>query len=45
MASQKVLVIAALASLCACAVQAQDYPNRPLRILVGFTPCGGLTSQ
>ena len=43
MASQKLLVIAALAlSLVAGAARAQgDYPNRPLRILVGFTPGGG----
>ncbi|HUQ74276.1 MAG TPA: tripartite tricarboxylate transporter substrate-binding protein, partial [Burkholderiales bacterium] len=46
MASQKVLVIAGLVlSGLACAptrAEAQDdYPNRPLRIVVGFTPGGG----
>ena len=41
MASQKVLVVMALA-LWACTGAAQDaYPNRPLRIVVGFTPGGG----
>lgn len=43
MASQKLLVVTALVlSALACAAQAQDdYPNRPLRIIVGFTPGGG----
>jgi len=43
MISQKVLVIVALAlSVLAGGARAQDdYPNRPLRILVGFTPGGG----
>jgi len=41
MASQKVAVIAALV-LWAGACGGQDaYPNRPLRIMVGFTPGGG----
>ncbi len=41
MASQKVLAVMALA-FWACAAAAQDpYPNRPLRIVVGFTPGGG----
>ena len=43
MPSQKLLVVTALVlSLFACAAIAQDdYPNRPLRIVVGFTPGGG----
>jgi len=43
MASQKVLVVTVLVlSGLACAARAQDdYPNRPLRIVVGFTPGGG----
>ena len=43
MASQKVLVIGVLAlSFAAWAAFSQDdYPNRPLRIVVGFTPGGG----
>src|SRR6266850_4318822 len=43
MASQKVLVVTALVlSGLVCAARAQDdYPNRPLRIVVGFTPGGG----
>src|SRR5437773_5285712 len=42
-ASHKVLVITVLfLSGFACATVAQDdYPNRPLRIVVGFTPGGG----
>src|SRR2546430_9496167 len=42
-ASHKVLVVTALfLSGFACATVAQDdYPNRPLRIVVGFTPGGG----
>ena len=42
-ASQKLLVVTALVlSGFACAARAQDdYPNRPLRIVVGFTPGGG----
>src|SRR5437588_8618317 len=42
-ASHKVLVVTALIlSGLACAAVAQDdYPNRPLRIVVGFTPGGG----
>jgi tripartite-type tricarboxylate transporter receptor subunit TctC len=43
MTSQKVLVATTLV-LCAfaCAARAQDdYPNRPLHIIVGFTPGGG----
>src|SRR4051812_7331622 len=41
MTSQKVLVVIALA-FGACAGFAQEpYPNRPLRIVVGFTPGGG----
>src|SRR2546422_871270 len=41
--SHKVLVVTALfLSGFACATVAQDdYPNRPLRIVVGFTPGGG----
>src|SRR3954463_438821 len=45
MASQKVLVVTALVlsvSSVASAARAQDdYPNRPVRIVVGFTPGGG----
>jgi tripartite-type tricarboxylate transporter receptor subunit TctC len=45
MASHKVLVVTALVlsmSSAAPVVRAQDdYPNRPLRIIVGFTPGGG----
>jgi tripartite-type tricarboxylate transporter receptor subunit TctC len=43
MASQKVLVIAGLVlSVASGAGLAQDdYPSRPLRIIVGFTPGGG----
>src|SRR6266849_1617265 len=43
MASQKVLVVTALVlSGLTCAARAQDdYPSRPLRIVVGFTPGGG----
>ena len=45
MASHKVLVVTAsvlLASSVAPHSRAQDdYPNRPLRIVVGFTPGGG----
>ena len=45
MASQKVLVVTALVlSVSPAAPQAHaqdDYPNRPLRIVVGFTPGGG----
>jgi tripartite-type tricarboxylate transporter receptor subunit TctC len=45
MASHKVLVVTALVLLMSSAapvVRAQDdYPNRPLRIIVGFTPGGG----
>src|SRR5882672_3466872 len=42
-ASHKVLVVTALVlSGFACTAVAQDdYPNRPLRIMVGFTPGGG----
>ena len=42
-ASHKVLVVTALfLSGFACATVAQDdYPNRPLRVVVGFTPGGG----
>ena len=45
MTSQKVLVVTALVLLASSAgrdSRAQDdYPNRPLRIVVGFTPGGG----
>jgi tripartite-type tricarboxylate transporter receptor subunit TctC len=43
MTSQKVPVLIALAALLALAlpVSSQDFPNRPLRIVVGFTPGGG----
>ena len=45
MASHKVLVVTALVLLASSAApdsRAQDdYPNRPLRIVVGFTPGGG----
>ncbi len=43
MASQKVLVVTALVlSLSSGTALAQDdYPNRPVRIVVGFTPGGG----
>ena len=43
MASQKVLVIAVLvlSALAGAARAQEDYPSRPLRIVVGFTPGGG----
>lgn len=45
MASQKVLVVTALvlsvSSVAPPAGAQDDYPNRPLRIVVGFTPGGG----
>src|SRR3954453_305726 len=45
MASQKVLVVTApVLSVSSVALPARaqdDYPNRPLRIVVGFTPGGG----
>src|SRR5215216_4268778 len=48
MTSQKVLVVTALFLSAACGllrsspVAAQeDYPNRPVRLVVGFTPGGG----
>src|SRR3954449_3430039 len=45
MASQKVLVVTALvlsvASVAPSARAQDDYPSRPLRIVVGFTPGGG----
>ena len=44
MASHSVLIVvtALVLSASACSARAQDdYPNRPLRILVGFTPGGG----
>ena len=41
MASQKLLVVAALA-LSSLGAQAQEpFPSRPLRIVVGFSPGGG----
>jgi tripartite-type tricarboxylate transporter receptor subunit TctC len=41
MASQKLLVIAALALYALCAQAQEAFPNRPLRIIVGFSPGGG----
>ena len=41
MASQKLLVIAALAVSSLCAHAQEPFPNRPIRILVGFSPGGG----
>ena len=43
MAGQKLLVVAALVlSVLSCSAHAQDdYPTRPVRIMVGFTPGGG----
>jgi tripartite-type tricarboxylate transporter receptor subunit TctC len=41
MASQKLLVIAALALGSLCAHAQEAFPNRPLRIVVGFSPGGG----
>jgi tripartite-type tricarboxylate transporter receptor subunit TctC len=44
MTSHRVLIVvtALVLSASACSTRAQDdYPNRPLRILVGFTPGGG----
>ena len=35
------LFLPVLLALCAVSVQAQNYPNRPVRMLVGFTPGGG----
>lgn len=41
MASQKLLVIAALSLVALCAQAQEAFPNRPLRIIVGFSPGGG----
>ena len=43
MASQNVLVVTAivLSGFAGTALAQDDYPNRPLRIVVGFTPGGG----
>ncbi len=41
MASQKLLVIAALTLWALCAQAQEAFPNRPIRILVGFSPGGG----
>ena len=30
-----------IAVLCAAAVQAQQYPSKPIRFIVGFPPGGG----
>lgn len=36
----KIIEIALLAALAPCAVSAQDYPTRPLRLISGFPPGG-----
>lgn len=41
MASQKLLVIAVLSLATLCAQAQEAFPNRPLRIIVGFSPGGG----
>lgn len=35
-------VLFAVTTLCAGAIAAQDYPTKPVRILVGYTPGGGV---
>jgi tripartite-type tricarboxylate transporter receptor subunit TctC len=35
------LLLSLLLAFCAFAAEAQNYPNRPVRMLVGFTPGGG----
>ena len=38
------LAVAAL-SLAGAAAQAEDYPSRPVRVIVGFTPATGSSSM
>lgn len=39
------VVVAFVASICACAAAAQTYPTRPVRVIVPVQPGGGLDTQ